>query len=270
MGFPESRMDDTMNVLKEFFGMSAEYKAGFYSMDIRRKCRIYSSSLNYDNEEVHYWDNFTHYCFPLKDHLLELWPEKPIKYREVVSAYSVEVRKLMLRILDLIREGLGLKLGFFEGELTQNQLLSVNYHIPCPNPSLTLGMPQHCDPNLISMLHQCSVPGLQVLHRGQWMTVDPMPNAFVLNLGLQFKVISNGKFASPIHRVITHREEGRTTIATFLIPADDTFIQPPNKNHAGDDAPLYRCFTYKEFYSTFNKNVSDPDFALEYFKNTTK
>ncbi|KAL0282375.1 UNVERIFIED_CONTAM: 2'-deoxymugineic-acid 2'-dioxygenase [Sesamum angustifolium] len=69
---------------------------------------------------------------------------------------------------------------------------------------------------------------------GQWMTVDPMPNAFVLNLGLQFKVISNGKFASPIHRVITHREEGRTTIATFLIPADDAFIQPPNKDHAGE------------------------------------
>ncbi|KAL0461121.1 UNVERIFIED_CONTAM: Hyoscyamine 6-dioxygenase [Sesamum latifolium] len=110
---------------------------------------------------------------------------------EVVSAYSVEVRKLMLRILDLISEGLGLKLGYFDGELSQNQLLSVNYHIPCPNPSLTLGMPQHCDPNLISMLQQCAVPGLQVLHQGQWMTVPPMPNAFVVIPGLQLKICNH-------------------------------------------------------------------------------
>ncbi|KAL0282372.1 UNVERIFIED_CONTAM: Hyoscyamine 6-dioxygenase, partial [Sesamum angustifolium] len=137
---------------------------------------------------VHYWrDNFTHHCHPLEDQLLELWPEKPIRYREVVGAYSVEVRKLLFRILDVISEGLGLKLGYFDGELSKIQLLSVNHHIPCPNPSLTLGMPEHCDPNLISMLQQCPIPGLQVFHLGQWMNVDPMPNAFVVIPGLQLK-----------------------------------------------------------------------------------
>ncbi|KAK4441595.1 Hyoscyamine 6-dioxygenase [Sesamum alatum] len=240
-GIPVSLMDDTMNVLKEFFGMSPEYKANFYSTDINSKCRIYSSTMSYDSEEVHYWrDNFTHHCHPLEDQL-QLWPEKPTRYREVVGAYSVEVRKLLLRMLDLIGEGLALKLGYFDSELSKIQLLSVNYHIPCPNPSLTLGMPEHCDPNLISMLQQCSVPGLQV--------------------------ISNGKFTSPIHRVITHPKEARTTMGTFLIPSHDMLIQPPDTDCAGDDAPLYRGFTYQEFFTTFIKNSCDADTALEYFKN---
>ncbi|KAL0418649.1 UNVERIFIED_CONTAM: Hyoscyamine 6-dioxygenase [Sesamum radiatum] len=263
-GVPVSLMDDTMNVLKEFFGMSAEYKSSFYSTDINSRCRIYSSTMSYDNEEVHYWrDNFTHHCHPLEDQLLELWPEMPIRYREVVGAYSVEVRKLLFRILDVISEGLGLKLGYFDGELSKIQLLSVNHHIPCPNPSLTLGMPEHCDPNLISMLQQCPIPGLQVFHQGQWMNVDPMPNAFVVIPGLQLKVISNGKFSSPIHRVMTHPKEGRTTMGTFLIPSHDMLIHPPHH------APLYRAFTYQEFFTTFTNNNCDADFALEYFKNKT-
>ncbi|KAK4441593.1 Hyoscyamine 6-dioxygenase [Sesamum alatum] len=221
--------------------MPAEYKATFYSTDINRKCRIFSSSMNYDNEEVHYWrDNFTHHCYPPEDQL-QLWPEKPIRYREVVSAYSVEVRELMLRMLDLIGEGLGLKLGYFDGELSKNQLFNVLFQ------------------------------DFQVLRKGEWMTVEPMPNAFFLLAALQLKVISNGKFTSPIHRVITHQKEGRTTIGRFLIPAHDMLIEPANKDdHAADDAPLYRCFTYKEFYSTFTKNICDADFALEYFKNKTK
>ncbi|PIN04039.1 Hyoscyamine (6S)-dioxygenase [Handroanthus impetiginosus] len=178
-GIPVSLMDDTMNVFKEFFGMPAEYKAGFYSTDGSKKCRIYSSTMNYDKEEVHYWrDNFTHHCHPIEDQF-QFWPEKPTRYREIVGTYSVEAREFLLRILDLISEGLGLKQGYFDGELSKIQLLSVNHHIPCPNPSLTLGMPEHCDPNLISMLQQCSVPGLQVFLQGQWMNIDPTPNAIV-------------------------------------------------------------------------------------------
>lgn len=100
-----------------------------------------------------------------------------------MGKYSIETRMLMLRILDLICEGLGIKHGYFDKELSSTQLLSVNHHIPCPDPSLTLGMPQHSDPNLISMLHECSIPGLQVLWDGQWMNVDPMPNAFLLITG---------------------------------------------------------------------------------------
>ncbi|KAL7145412.1 hypothetical protein ABFS83_07G082000 [Erythranthe nasuta] len=198
-GIPTSLMDDAMSVSKEFFATPAEYKTSFYSTDIATKCKIFSSTLNYDNEEVHYWrDSFSHYCHPLQDQI-HLWPDNPPRYREVVGQYSVEARRLLLMILELISEGLGLKPGYFDGELSERQVFSVNHHIPCPNPSLALGMPEHSDPNLISLVQQCCVPGLQVFHHGQWMDVEPMPHAFLVFPALQLKVISNGKFLSPSH-----------------------------------------------------------------------
>ncbi|KAL3620606.1 hypothetical protein CASFOL_035518 [Castilleja foliolosa] len=267
---PISLMEDTMNVFKELFGMEAEYKASFYSTEISKKCRLYSSTMNYDNEEVHYWrDNLTHHCYPLQDQI-ELWPQKPTRYRKVVGAYSIEARKFLLRILDHIREGLGLKPGYFNGELSKIQLLSVNHHIPCPNPSLTLGMPEHSDPNLITVLQQCSVPGLQFFRNGQWMNVESITDRLIVVPGLQLKVISNGRFSSPIHRVITNSEEYRTTIGTFLIPSNEIVIEP-SKDCAGDDHdPVYRGFTYKEFFSAFTESNCDARIALEFFKNKTK
>ncbi|GER57792.1 2-oxoglutarate (2OG) and Fe(II)-dependent oxygenase superfamily protein [Striga asiatica] len=267
---PLSLMADTMNVFKELFEMPAEYKTKFYSVDISKKCRIYSSTMNYDNEEIHYWrDNFTHHCYPLEEQI-QLWPEKPTRYREVVGAYSTEVRKFLLKILDFISEGLGLNSGYFDGELSEIQLLSVNHHIPCPNPSLTLGMPEHTDPNLITILHQCHVPGLQVFHNGQWMNIEPTINGLIVIPGLQLKVISNGRFSSPIHRVITHQKESRTTIGTFLIPSNDVLIQPAKQNPAGDNNdPVYTSFTYKEFFNKFTGSKCDAESTLEFFKKKT-
>ncbi|KAK2989501.1 hypothetical protein RJ640_019600 [Escallonia rubra] len=215
-GVPESVADNAMNVFKEFFGMPAEYKATFYSNDPNKSCRLYTSTLNYDKEEVHYWrDNFTHHCHPLEDNIQD-WPENPTTYRDVVGAYSGGVREFLLRILDLIAEGLGLATGYFDGELSKIQLLSVNHHIPCPDPSLTLGMPEHCDPNLISMIHQCDISGLQVFKDGEWIGVEPLPNAFVVIPGLQLRIEMEGMALL----VSSWCENVKSIPADYVMPAE--------------------------------------------------
>ncbi|XP_057810283.1 hyoscyamine 6-dioxygenase-like [Salvia miltiorrhiza] len=173
----------------------------------------------------------------------------------------------MLRILEAISEGLGLKPKYLDGEIIKSQVLSVNHHIPCPDPSLTLGMPLHTDPNLITTLQQCSVPGLQVLRHHQWMDVEPNPAAFLVIPGLQLKVISNGRFSSPVHRVVTHSREARTTIGSFLIPSPEIVIEPAEE-YAGD-RPVYKGFTYEEFFSCFIRSNCEADAALAFFKNET-
>ncbi|KAL8528058.1 hypothetical protein ACS0TY_005757 [Phlomoides rotata] len=68
-GVPVTLMNETMNAFQEFFKLPPEYKSTFYSTDTSEKCRIYSSTLNYDNEDFHYWrDNFTHHC-----HVGQFW-----------------------------------------------------------------------------------------------------------------------------------------------------------------------------------------------------
>lgn len=100
----------------------------------------------------------------------------------------MEVRKLANKILELIIQGLGLSPGYFSGELSENPVLLVNHYPPCPEPSLTLGLAKHSDPSLITILLQGNVPGLQVSKDGQWVVVEPLPHAFIVNIGYILQV----------------------------------------------------------------------------------
>lgn len=112
-----------------------------------------------------------------------------IKYNsEVVGAYAIEAKKLGSIILELIAEGLGLESDYFRNQLSESLLLSINHYPPCPDPSLTLGLPKHNDPNLITILLQGNVSGLQVFKNGEWIGVEPHPNAFVINIGYTLQV----------------------------------------------------------------------------------
>lgn len=199
------------DVLKEVFQMTAEDKAALntFSGDKKRSpsssssFKLYTSTTNYDKEQLHFWrDNFKHPCFPNLQHCIKSWPEKPSRYREIIKEYCVEAKKLGSRILELISEGLGLGNEYFNGSLSEVAHLSVNHYPPCPDPSLTLGLARHCDPGLITILHQ-DVYGLQVFKDGEWIGVDPLPHAFVINIGYQLQVFNTLNCSSPKFNNIT-------------------------------------------------------------------
>lgn len=63
-----------------------------------------------------------------------------------------------------------------------------NYYPASPDRGLSLGLPKHSDPNLLTLLLQDDIYGLQVYKDGQWHGVKPLPNAFVVNIGHQLQV----------------------------------------------------------------------------------
>ena len=110
-------------------------------------------------------------------------------YREDVAEYCTSVRELVLRLLEAISESLGLEKNYINGVLSKHgQHMAMNYYPPCPQPELTYGLPGHTDPNLITVLLQDDVPGLQVLRNGKWVAVNPIPNTFIINIGDQMQV----------------------------------------------------------------------------------
>ncbi|TQD88590.1 hypothetical protein C1H46_025847 [Malus baccata] len=135
--FSESLLNDTMGVFKEFFDLPAEDKANLYFDDPKKSCRLSTSSGYFDLEDVHLWrDYLRHPCHPLEE-CMQQWPQQPSRYRKVA-----------MKVLELISEGLGLGTAYFRDELCHNVTLSVNHYPPCLDPSLTLDVPKHCDPNL--------------------------------------------------------------------------------------------------------------------------
>lgn len=64
----------------------------------------------------------------------------------------------------------------------------VNYYPKCPEPDLTLGMAPHSDYGLLTLVLQDEVKGLQIQHQGKWLTVQPIPNSFLVNVGDHLEV----------------------------------------------------------------------------------
>jgi isopenicillin N synthase-like dioxygenase len=112
-------------------------------------------------------------------------------FSEVVGKYTQELNKLAHEILEMLCEGLGLNQGYFIGGLSENPQVLAHHYPPCPDPSLTLGLAKHRDPTIITILLQDQeVHGLQVLKDDEWIPVEPIPNAFVVNIGLILQVKS--------------------------------------------------------------------------------
>ncbi|XP_076905253.1 hyoscyamine 6-dioxygenase-like [Bidens hawaiensis] len=258
-------INDTMELFKEIFNMPVEEKEKLYTNDPTKSYKFFTSSYNYIDEKIHFWrDNLQHPCHPI-DEWVHSWPEKPTNYRNVVRKYSLEVRKLSLRMLELICEGLGLKHGYFGEELTGAQLLSINHYPRCPDPSLTLGIPKHADHSLIPMLLQESIQGLQVFKDGQWFNVAPVPHAFVVNIGHQLQVISNGKLRSAEHRAVTNLREARTSIASFIFPCQDTIIQPAQLM-SDLEVPRFQPFKFKDFSRLFHEKMGDTEAVMKVYR----
>jgi isopenicillin N synthase-like dioxygenase len=98
---------------------------------------------------------------------------------------------LATQILELCAQGLGLARDTFTKPFdgTAGDCISrINYYPPCPLSSLTLGLGAHTDPNLLTILSQCKVGGLQVCKNGTWISVKPKPDTLILNIGDTFEV----------------------------------------------------------------------------------
>ncbi|KAL6978661.1 hypothetical protein U1Q18_020326 [Sarracenia purpurea var. burkii] len=261
-GISEELMEDVLRVAEEFFELPEEENQRFKSEDPNQSCRM-KTSISYGNESVHFWRvNLRHPCHPLEDHVHH-WPQNPARYREVFGRYSVEVRKLGLQVLDLICEGLGLEAGYFRGELSQHQLMSLNHYPACPDPTQVLGLPKHGDPYTLTLLNQGHVLGLQVLKDDQWLSIEPIPNTFVVNINHMLQIISNGELKSADHRVVTNSNVPRTTVVSFIQPSQDCLIQPPKSLVNGGNNRLYRDFIFKDFMSTYTQDTHEGNDPLQ-------
>ncbi|EEF43478.1 protein DMR6-LIKE OXYGENASE 2 [Ricinus communis] len=268
-GLPDEMINSIMRTAREFFKLPESERLKCYSNDPTKTTRL-STSFNVKTEKVSNWRDFLRlHCYPLADYIQE-WPCNPPLFRKNVSEYSTSVRRLVLTLLEAISESLGLKRDYIEKTLSkQGQHMAMNYYPPCPQPELTYGLPGHTDPNLITILLQDHVPGLQVLRNGKWIAINPIPSTFIVNIGDQMQVISNDRYKSVLHRAVVNSYEERISIPTFYCPSPDAVIGPAKDLIDPDHPAAYREFTYAEYYEKFWDRGLAKECCLDLFKTST-
>lgn len=113
-----------------------------------------------------------------------------------MEEYGDQVLKLTDRLLNIFGELLGLKPGYLQEHFGDTMLnVRLNFYAACPEPKRVLGLRAHSDPNVMTILVQDQVGGLQVKKGDEWVNVTPTPGALVVNLGDQMQVKTNTEFS---------------------------------------------------------------------------
>lgn len=126
--------------------------------------------------------------------------------------------------------------------------LQLNSYPVCPDPDRAMGLADHTDSTLLSILHQSNQSGLQVFQEEMgWVTVPPVEGALVVNIGDLLHILTNGSYPSVLHRVTVNRERHRYSMAYLYGPPHSAEISPLSKLVDHQHPPLYRPVTWSEY-----------------------
>ncbi|XP_009404324.2 1-aminocyclopropane-1-carboxylate oxidase [Musa acuminata AAA Group] len=192
------------------------------------------------------------------------WPSNPPEFRETMKEYREELRKLAEKVMEVMDENLGFEKGSIRNSFSGNGEhqpffgTKVSHYPPCPRLDMVNGLRAHTDAGGVILLFQDDqVGGLQILKDGQWIDVQPVANAIVINTGDQIEVLSNGRYKSVWHRVLTTRDGNRRSIASFYNPSLKATIAP-GTNEDDSAAALYPKYVFGDYMDVYVKQKFSP------------
>jgi len=156
-------------------------------------------------------------------------------WRKTMDGYVVKARRVCEVLLKLIACSLDLSEDYFDSFFTEPlvmlRLLRYSPQPSAPNDGV-LGCGKHSDYGCLTLLLTNEVPGLQILHDGEWVDVAPIAyQGFIVNIGDMLERWSNGRFKSTVHRVVTVQHapgetpRARLSAPFFFEPNYDTVVE---------------------------------------------
>ncbi|XP_038877361.1 1-aminocyclopropane-1-carboxylate oxidase homolog 1-like [Benincasa hispida] len=266
-GVPVSVLDEMKNGTLRFYEQDTELKKQFYTRH-NTKSIVYNSNFDLFTAPAANWRD-TFLCFMAPN--LPNPQDLPEICRDILFEYSKEMKKLGIMLFELLSEALGLNTNYLSDiECDRGLAVLCHYYPACPQPELTLGTTEHADNDFLTVLLQDDQIGvLQVLHQKKWVDVPPIPGALVVNIGDLLQLISNDRFKSVEHRVLSNREGPRVSIASFfgigVYPTSQVY--GPIKELLSELNPAkYSETTLKDFYFYHNNRGLNGTSALQHYR----
>lgn len=259
---PRRLMDEMLNVGERFFDLAKEEKQDHAGKELFDPIRC-GTGFNNGLGNVFLWRDY------LKVHVHPHFhaPHKPADFRETSEEYCKKARDVAEELLKGISKSLGQEENYIHKKMdieSGSQLLVMNLYPPCPRPELVMGMPPHSDHGILTLLMQNDVCGLQILHNGKWVPVNPPPYSFLVNTGDHMEILTNGRYESVVHQVVVNSNATRMTIATGHGPPLGAIISPAaelvdSENHP----PKYQGMKYRDYIELQQTNQLEGKSCLD-------
>lgn len=262
-GVSLEKRQEVENAARNFFAQPLEEKrkvlrteerlVGYYNTELTKNVRDWKESFDFnskdstlmpashqvDNNEVVLWSN--------------RWPDHPSELREVCEEYATDVEKLAYRLIELVALSLRLPGDRFHAFFKdQTSFVRLNRYPPCPFPHLALGVGRHKDISALTILAEDAVGGLEVKRKsdGEWIRVQPIPDAYIINVGDVMQVWSNDAYESAEHRVVVNSEKERFSIPLLFTPAHYTEVKPLEELTDEQNAAKYKPCNWGKYMLT--------------------
>ncbi|WP_240770480.1 2-oxoglutarate and iron-dependent oxygenase domain-containing protein [Nocardioides sp. GY 10127] len=134
------------------------------------------------------------------------WPDVP-GFREAVEAWRREAARVARVLVDVFEDALGVRPGTLTDlvghpiELLRMNNYALDAGIEVELDEDLVGMGEHTDFGIVTVLWADQVKGLQVLREGEWHDVMPTDGALLVNLGDLTTRLTNEQWLSTLHRV---------------------------------------------------------------------
>jgi isopenicillin N synthase-like dioxygenase len=160
-----------------------------------------------------------------------LFPANMPQFRELVLDYMAAMTRLGHHLVAGISLSLGLEESYFAKYYTYDPLILFRiFNYPAPSPNLesesSLGVGEHTDYGLLTILRQDMSGGLQVKIKSHWVDAPPIPNSFVCNVGDMLDRLTGGRYMSAPHRVRNPAGHNRLSFAFFFDPNFNAEVRP--------------------------------------------
>jgi isopenicillin N synthase-like dioxygenase len=224
------------NPVRGYFGKGGEDLEGLLSKDVDAAGNTKIVSQRKDHKEALDmngvpWSKPTGgtvaSMFGMPSHMPE--EEELPGFADVMERYSDEMFKLAKRLLTFMALVLGQDEELFEQHLTNpvatHRLL---HYWPMTDFQKQIGVGEHTDYGLLTILKQDAVGGLQVLNAKDmcWVHATPIEGALVVNIGDMLARWTGNRFKSTVHRVVNTSNTHRYSVPFFLEPNMESVITP--------------------------------------------
>ncbi|XP_027907043.1 probable 2-oxoglutarate-dependent dioxygenase AOP1 [Vigna unguiculata] len=193
-----------------------------------------------------------------------MWPNGNASFSKTIQSFSGQLSELDEIVRKMVLESLGVEKYLEEHMNSTNYLLRVMKYKGPQTSDTKLGLSTHSDKNIVTILYQNEVQGLEVLTKdGKWISHKPSPHTFVVMIGDSLHAWSNGRLHSPFHRVMMSGNEARYSAGLFSIPKGGSIIKAPEELVDEEHPLLFKPFDHVEFLKYYYTEEGQRDqFAL--------